>query len=143
MPQGGVIMRPKLGKKIFESFVFAKMKNIAIKYLKSPKKLSGLIDKAKSKAQSINQESLKEIWNSLMGFFRLIFIHAKGEYSEIPWQSLILIVATILYFLIPIDVIPDFIGGLGYIDDVALIAWVANVVKPDIDKFLEWESKRC
>jgi uncharacterized membrane protein YkvA (DUF1232 family) len=51
-------------------------------------------------------------------------------------------VATILYFLLPTDVIPDWILGLGYIDDAALIGWTMNTVKSDIDGFREWESRK-
>jgi uncharacterized membrane protein YkvA (DUF1232 family) len=97
--------------------------------------------KAKSKAESKRQGHLKEVWDSLMALFRLVRAYAKRDYVEIPWQSLILIVATILYFLVPTDLIPDVILGLGYIDDAALIGWTMNAVKSDIDGFRKWESK--
>jgi len=101
-----------------------------------------LIDNAKNKAESKKQGPLKEVLDSLMALFRLVRAYAKREYLEVPWQSLLLIVATILYFLLPTDVIPDWILGLGYIDDAALIGWTINTVKSDIDGFREWESRK-
>jgi uncharacterized membrane protein YkvA (DUF1232 family) len=135
-------MREKeYGKRISQGSFFARMKNKAAEYLNNPKKLNELIDKAKNKAESIKQGPLKEVLDSLMALFRLVRAYAKREYVEVPWQSLLLIVATILYFLIPTDLIPDWIIGLGFIDDAALIGWTMNTVKTDIDGFREWESK--
>lgn len=131
----------KFGKRISQGAFFEKMKNKAAEYLKSPDKLNELIDKAKNKAESKKQGPLKGVWESLMALFRLVRAYAKREYTDVPWQSLILIVATIIYFLFPIDLIPDPIIGLGYIDDAALIGWTMNAVKSDIDGFREWESK--
>ena len=131
----------KYGKRISQGSFFARIKNKAAEYLNNPGKLNELIDKAKNKAESKNQGPLKEVLDSLMALFRLVRAYAKREYVAVPWQSLLLIVATILYFLIPTDLIPDWIIGLGFIDDAALIGWTMNTVKTDIDGFREWESK--
>ena len=131
----------KYGKRISQGSFFARMKNKAAEYLNNPKKLNELIDKAKNKVESKKRGPLKEVLDSLVALFRLVRANAKREYVEVPWQSLLLIVATILYFLLPMDLIPDWIIGLGYIDDAALIGWTMNTVKSDIDGFREWESK--
>jgi len=131
----------KYGKRISQGSFFARMKNKAAEYLNNQEKLNELIDEAKNKAESKKQGPLKEVLDSLMALFRLVRAYAKREYVEVPWQSLLLIVATILYFLIPTDLIPDWIIGLGFIDDAALIGWTMNTVKTDIDGFREWESK--
>jgi uncharacterized membrane protein YkvA (DUF1232 family) len=131
----------KYGKRISQGSFFARMKNKAAEYLNNPEKLNELIDKAKYKAESKKQGPLKEVLDSLMALFRLVRAYAKREYVEVPWKSLLLIVATILYFLVPTDLIPDWIIGLGYIDDAALIGWTMNTVKSDIDGYREWESK--
>jgi uncharacterized membrane protein YkvA (DUF1232 family) len=77
-----------------------------------------------------------------MAFFRLLRAYVKREYTDIPWQSLVLIVAAVLYFLVPVDVIPDFILGLGYLDDAAVIAWVVKTLQSVLDDFRKWESTR-
>ena len=136
-------MREKIyGKRISQGSFFARMKNKAAEYLNNPDKLNQLIEKAKNKAESKKQGPLKEVLDSLMALLRLVRAYAKREYLEVPWQSLLLIVATILYFLLPTDVIPDWILGLGYIDDAALIGWTMNTMKSDIDGFREWESRK-
>lgn len=132
----------KYGKRISQGSFFAKMKNKAAEYLNNPAKLHQLIDHAKNKAESKKHGPLKEVLESLMALFRLVRAYSKREYLEIPWKSLLLIVATILYFLLPTDAIPDWILGLGYIDDAALIGWTMNTVKSDIDGFRKWESRK-
>lgn len=136
-------MREKIyGKRISQGSFFARLKNKASEYLNNPAKLNQLIDDAKYKAESRKRGPIKEVLESLMAFFRLVRAYSRREYTEVPWKSLLLIVATILYFLLPTDAIPDWILGLGYIDDAALIGWTMNTVKSDIDGFREWESKK-
>lgn len=75
-----------------------------------------------------------------MALFRLIKAYATGTYREIPWNSLVMIIASVIYFVMPIDLIPDFIPALGLLDDAALLAWTIKTFSEDIDAFLEWES---
>jgi uncharacterized membrane protein YkvA (DUF1232 family) len=135
--------RMRLGKRIVRGSLFASLLSRAAQYAKNPDKLKDLTRKAKERAESAGSGgALKDLWESLMALLRLIRAYAKGEYREVPWRSLVLIVAAILYFLTPIDVIPDFIVGLGYLDDAAVIAWVVNTVKSVLDDFLRWETSR-
>ena len=73
---------------------------------------------------------------------RLVRAYAQGEYREIPWKSLLLIVAAILYFINPIDIIPDLIPLVGLTDDFAVLFMVYKSIGDDIDKFLEWEKSK-
>ena len=73
---------------------------------------------------------------------RLLRAYAQGEYREIPWKSLLLIVAAILYFINPIDVIPDLMPLVGLTDDFGVLFLVYKTISGDIDKFLEWEKSK-
>jgi uncharacterized membrane protein YkvA (DUF1232 family) len=73
---------------------------------------------------------------------RLLRAYAQGEYREIPWKSLLLIVAAILYFINPIDFIPDLMPLVGLTDDFAVLFMVYKAIGADIDKFLEWEKSK-
>ena len=54
-----------------------------------------------------------------------------------------LIVASIIYFVMPFDAVPDFIVGLGLLDDVALLAWTFRSVAQDIEAFIGWEKDQA
>lgn len=73
---------------------------------------------------------------------RLIKAYALGHYREIPWKTLLLIVAAIIYFVNPLDLLPDLIPLTGLTDDFAVLLWVYNSVSNEIDKFLAWERDK-
>lgn len=71
---------------------------------------------------------------------RLARAWARGDYRRIPWKSLVVLVAGLLYFLSPVDAIPDFIPVLGFLDDAAVIAYVLRSIQKDVRAFEEWEE---
>jgi uncharacterized membrane protein YkvA (DUF1232 family) len=136
-------MAGKLGSRIVRGALFAPLKDKAIGYLKDPDKLRDLTREASSKADaSARTGALSAVFQSLRALLRLLRAYVKGEYRNVPPKSLILIVAGVLYFLMPIDVIPDFIVGIGFIDDAAVLAWVVSTVKTVLDDFVVWEASR-
>jgi len=50
------------------------------------------------------------------------------------------VLGAIIYFVNPLDLIPDFIFLFGYLDDAAIIAFVINMIQNDIKKFIYWEK---
>jgi uncharacterized membrane protein YkvA (DUF1232 family) len=136
-------MSGRLGGRIVRGALFAKLKDRAVEYLKDPDKLRDLTRQAGAKAsQSGRTGALGSVFESLGTLLRLLRAYVRGEYRNVPPKSLILIIAGVLYFLMPIDVIPDFIIGLGFIDDAAVLAWVITTVKGVLDDYARWESAR-
>ena len=136
-------MRTGLGGRIVRGALFARLSTKAIAYLKDPDKLRDLVQKTKAKADgAAGSAALQEMWQSLLAMLRLLRAYANGQYRNVPAKSLVLIVAGILYFALPIDVIPDFLIGVGFIDDAAVLAWVFNTVRTVLDDFARWEVSR-
>ena len=129
------------GEKVGRSSFFRTARKHAAEYLKNPARLNRLIDKAAQKIYH-RQGPFSEIRDSLQASFRLLRAYAGGRYREIPTASLISIIASIIYFVMPVDVIPDFILALGLVDDAALLGWVLSSVKSDIDHFIAWEKEQ-
>lgn len=73
---------------------------------------------------------------------RLVRAYAMGHYREIPWKSFLIIVAAIIYFVNPLDLLPDLIPVAGLTDDFGVLVWVYNTVNTEIDRFLAWEQSR-
>src|SRR5690606_5785677 len=54
----------------------------------------------------------------------------NGIYPEVPWFTIATVVLALLYLLNPFDIIPDFVPGIGYVDDLSVLAiatgWVES-----------------
>ena len=72
--------------------------------------------------------------------FSVIKDYASGEYREIPWYSIAAIVFALLYVLSPVDLIPDFIPIIGYIDDALVVAACLGLIDQDLHKYKEWKK---
>ena len=64
---------------------------------------------------------------------------ARGEYRNLPWKSLLFLVAGLVYFVTPADLIPDFILGTGFLDDAVVVAYVMKAIRDDLARFEDWE----
>lgn len=117
---------------------YGRSRSKAADYLQSKDKLTGLLDQATHKAGA-RKSGLREVWGSLLAFFRLIRAYANGSYRQVSAQGLLMIVAAVVYFVSPIDLIPDFILGLGLIDDATVLAWTIRACASDLAAFLAWE----
>ncbi len=73
--------------------------------------------------------------------FAIIKDYINGEYREIPWWSIAAIVAALLYVFNPLDLIPDFIPVIGYIDDATVVAACLAMVETDLHKYKDWKMK--
>lgn len=80
-----------------------------------------------------------KLWEHLQVLVRLSKAYQAGHYRHIPVKSMLLITASILYFINPLDVLPDLVPIFGLVDDATLIGFVISSLKKDIDQFREWE----
>ena len=72
---------------------------------------------------------------------RLIQAYAAGSYRSVDKSNMVLVVAAILYFLSPIDIIPDYLPVIGFLDDITLITWVITTLGTELDKFEAHEDR--
>lgn len=119
---------------------FQQAKNKAEEYARDPEKAKKLVDEAMKKAKGKNKGPLGEVWRYLTALIRLTSAYFNKRYTDVPWQTIVLAIAAIIYFVSPIDSIPDFIPVVGYLDDAAVISFVVASIKTDLDNFLEWED---
>jgi|TARA_Y100000310_G_scaffold233981_3_gene236873 uncharacterized membrane protein YkvA (DUF1232 family) len=107
-------------------------------YLENRDKAAALLRKATEKAKQ-KQAALEEVWDDLMALFRLLKAWISRDYKGVSWQTILLVLTAVLYFVIPLDVVPDFIAMLGFFDDAAIIAYVIHAIREELDAFLQWE----
>ncbi|GAA4037061.1 hypothetical protein GCM10022409_22480 [Hymenobacter glaciei] len=135
---------PPSGNDVAGSALFKKFISTAEGYIKQPTRLKSLLTDAYKKASDKNEVGTlaHEAWETLQTMFRLIKASISGEYTGVPTSTVAAAVAVLIYFISPIDLIPDFIPVLGLLDDVALVAWFSTTLKHEMDRFHEWELTR-
>ena len=65
----------------------------------------------------------------------------KGDYRAVPWKSLTGAIAALLYFVNPLDLLPDVIL-FGLVDDALVVGFVLSSCKSDIDAFARWFEQK-
>jgi uncharacterized membrane protein YkvA (DUF1232 family) len=109
-----------------------------------PGRLLMLISQLAVKLKHINWSSIsrKDIQEKLFVLGRLVKAYASGSYRQVPVKNLILIVAAILYFVNPLDLVPDFIPVTGLADDFAILLWLFKTLSSELEKFVAWERSQ-
>ncbi|GAA0878668.1 DUF1232 domain-containing protein [Algoriphagus jejuensis] len=110
--------------------------------IRQERKVVELVQNAGSKlAKLAENPKVKLLTNPVQIFIRMIKAHFKGEY-KIAFGTLGLIVLAMVYFVSPIDFIPDFLGFFGFADDLSIVLAVYAKVKDEVEGFLEWEQSK-
>jgi uncharacterized membrane protein YkvA (DUF1232 family) len=121
------------------STFFAAARKRAAAIVDSPEKLRRLAEDTTART---NQRggTLSEVVDDLRAMVRLVVAYAKGDYRDISGETLVLVVGAMIYVVSPLDLIPDFVPVAGYADDAAVVLWVVQKVRGEIDAFRSWES---
>jgi uncharacterized membrane protein YkvA (DUF1232 family) len=78
----------------------------------------------------------------VLAFFRFVRALFSGRYSAVPWRSIAFAGVLLVYAFSPLDLIPDYLPGVGVIDNLALLGYFLRSVRKDVRKFVEWEKEQ-
>ena len=116
----------------------------AARLLTNPAKLGRVLKRAQKKRDAAEGAGRlrPDVLEQLGTLLRLLQAWMKGDYPGVPRATLVLIAGAVVYFLMPFDLVSDFIVGLGLMDDASVILWVVSAVKTELEKFLDWERRQ-
>ena len=80
-------------------------------------------------------ENFKLLWRLLKDYY-------NKKYPNAPWKFIAAIGFAVAYLVSPIDVIPDFIPFLGFVDDAAVFALVVKGFESDITDYKNWLNEK-
>ncbi|HQV78808.1 MAG TPA: YkvA family protein [Chitinophagales bacterium] len=106
----------------------------------SDSKLSDLLDIVFLKIGEAT-ESFYKTQDSIIALTRMLKAWLHGDYKNISIQSLIAVVAALLYFVNPFDLIPDFIPIIGQLDDILILSYLVKSLNKEIERFMAWEKE--
>ena len=73
---------------------------------------------------------------------RMIKSHFNGSH-KLAGSTLGLVLLGLVYFVSPIDIIPDFLGFFGFADDFSVILAIYSKLKEEVSNFLDWERTQA
>jgi len=71
----------------------------------------------------------------------LIKEYWKGTYRDVSIKSIVIFLAALAYIISPIDLIPDYILGLGQVDDAAILGLSLLFLEKELMKYSEWRDR--
>lgn len=85
--------------------------------------------------------ALAPMLKDLMLLYYYIKDISGGRYRDYNGKMLLLIVALLLYVVSPLDIVPDWIPGAGFLDDAALIGYVVHLADRELERYYRWTCR--
>ena len=122
--------------------VLGKMKARAQKIVTDHEELKKLLSKTQVKLEKASEDDglMHKLTDYLKLLSRMVTNSLNGNYNNTPWQTMIMLIAGLLYFITPIDAIPDWIPIGGLIDDATVLVWLGRCFRDDLEKYKSWEA---
>ncbi|MBX9853017.1 MAG: DUF1232 domain-containing protein [Cytophagaceae bacterium] len=133
--------KDRVGKWISKSPKLEKFVDNTGYFIKHPDKFTEKINEIYQKATNTKEgKSLSEFGGKIKSLYRMGKMTFSGEYDGIPKSKVILGFVAFAYLISPIDLLPDFLPFIGFVDDAALMIWFIKEAAEEVEKFEKWEG---
>jgi uncharacterized membrane protein YkvA (DUF1232 family) len=72
--------------------------------------------------------------------FQMVRDFYNNKYVDVPWRTIGIAAAAVLYFLSPVDAIPDIFPLIGFTDDAAVLAMTVASLRADLQNYVRWRK---
>ena len=83
----------------------------------------------------VSNGTLSKFLKDVKIYFKMLSDVFSRRYTRVPRGTVAAIVGSLLYVLSPVDLIPDMIPVIGYLDDAAVLALCLKFAKHDVDEY--------
>ena len=119
---------------------FGRFKREAEAIVESPQHVQKLVGQAVQKLQTTGVDRFREMREQLELAIAMVRAWMSGDYDGVSRKTAIILIAALLYFVVPFDVVPDFLFSWGFIDDAAVLAYVFNQLREEIEAFRKFND---
>jgi uncharacterized membrane protein YkvA (DUF1232 family) len=81
------------------------------------------------------------LFRNLKLLLPLIKDYWKGTYRDVSIKSIVIFLAVLVYIISPLDLIPDYVPGLGQIDDAAILGLSLFFLEKELLKYKAWRDR--
>ncbi len=112
--------------------------------LENKEKLSAVLTKAAALCTELSKLRLiGKHFKDITVIIEMVKDYVQGIYTQVPKSTIITLVAAVLYFLSPIDLIPDALPIIGHFDDVLVFLSVKDALERDINRYKHWKQEQA
>lgn len=90
----------------------------------------------------INHPDWKKYKNKIILMFQFLKDVKQKNYPGTPWKTLAAMIFTILYIINPLDLVPDFIPFIGYLDDITVFGFALKLINKDLETYENWKLEQ-
>jgi uncharacterized membrane protein YkvA (DUF1232 family) len=72
---------------------------------------------------------------------RMVRAGMTGSYPGLTKGKLAMLGLALVYIVSPIDVVPDFLLGIGVVDDFGVFLWLMTALLGESGRYVEWERR--
>ena len=96
------------------------------------------------KAKTIVEKAgfLSQYWEDIKTSFALIRDWFNGSYDKVPARMIASLTGALIYLISPLDLIPDWVPMAGFVDDAAILAFVFQLSKVDLNSYRKWKRRQ-
>lgn len=106
-----------------------------------PEKISAVLEKASSLCDSLSElRIIGKHFKEASLICSMLNDYICKRYTQIPTATVITLLAAVLYFVSPIDIIPDFLPLIGHLDDMIIFGFVQDAARADLKKYEKWKK---
>ena len=109
--------------------------------VRSKERVKNLATQAVRKLSGTASMRIDRVRDELILCIALVRSWIHGEYDGVSRQTIVAVTAALLYFVVPLDVIPDFLIGVGFIDDASVVGYVMTMLAAEMDTFRRWQER--
>ena len=120
---------------------FEEFQRRAQQLLSEPSRVKSLVTQANKKLVRASGGRVNDMIGQIKLAIALVRAWLAGDYQQVSNKTLAILVAALLYFVVPFDVIPDFLFGWGLLDDAAVLGYVFTQLHVEIEAFKVWQGQ--
>ena len=125
----------------------------------SERKLKKFLDENKEKAKAFlaDDEKMEKLFRDFEKKLKLIpkigkrasdvavllsmlRAYIKKQYTDVSIATIIAAVAGLIYVVNPMDIVPEYILGVGVLDDAAIVGIILQAMHMDLNKYKKWQK---
>ena len=114
-------------------------KDKAKAFLDDDAKVEGLLQDFEKKLKLIPKVGKRA--SDFAVLLSMLRAYIKKQYTDISKSTILLAIAGLIYVVNPMDVVPEYILGVGLLDDAAVLGIILQAMHMDLNKYKKWQKE--